>query len=134
VSKLNTYLLFDGTCAEALARYAEIFATEAEMTRVAESPMAGQFPAESGYRIIHGRLAFDGNTLMASDWMASLPYPGIHGFFLMLTCADTVEAARVFAALAEGGRIQAPLAKMPFATAYGTLTDRFGVAWQVKVD
>ena len=129
------YLLFDGTCSDALHFYERVLQGRiTSLTTVGDSPMARQFPASSAGRVIHGRVSFDGNTLMASDWMAPQPYPGIRGMRVMLAFADTQAAARTFEALAEGGTVEMPFGATPFARAYGTLTDRFGVPWQVMVD
>lgn len=130
-----TYLLFDGTCADAVRFYEQVLQGRIErLTTVGDSPMGSQFPASSAARVIHARVTFGGNTLMASDWMLAAPYPGIHGMFVMLTYANEADASRTFAALAEGGTVEAPLEKTPFARAYGSLIDRFGVPWQVMVE
>jgi uncharacterized glyoxalase superfamily protein PhnB len=48
-----------------------------------------------------------------------------------LAAADDAEAERLFAALADGGRIQLPLMATPFASRMGIVADRFGVPWMV---
>jgi len=45
--------------------------------------------------------------------------------------ADAAEAERVFAALAEGGTVEAPLAKQFWGGTFGQLVDRFGIQWMV---
>ena len=43
--QMNPYLTFAGTCAEAFDFYAEVFGGEVSFVqRVADSPMAGDFP------------------------------------------------------------------------------------------
>jgi PhnB protein len=129
------YLLFNDACADAMHFYEQVFGGHIEtLSTVGESPMAGQFPASAAHRVIHARMTFDGNTIMASDWMASHPYPGIHGMRVMLAYGDPEAAAKVFAALSVEGEVESPLQKTPFARAYGTLRDRFGVPWQVMVE
>lgn len=129
------YLLLDGACADAMRFYERTFGGKIEvLTAVGESPMAAQFPASRANRIIHARLSFDGNTIMASDWMASQPYPGVHGMRVMLTVEDPATAATIFNALSEHGNVESPLQKTPFARSYGTLVDRFGVPWQIMVE
>jgi len=126
------YLLFDGTCADAMRFYEGVFRGHVEVLQtVGESPMASQFPASNAHRVIHARVSFAGNTIMASDWMAPEPYPGIRGLRVMIVAPGVEIASRTFAALGEGGKIETPLAPTPFAQAYGTLTDRYGVPWQV---
>lgn len=129
------YLLFDGTCADALHFYERALGAHIEtLTTVGESPMAKQFPASSANRVIHASLKLGDDTIMASDWMmAPRPYPGIHGMFVMLTLQDVEKAKTLFATLSEQGEVEEPLHQTPFAYAYGTLVDRFGVSWQVMV-
>ena len=135
MQRLFAYLLFDGNCQEALQFYERLFHGRIEvLSTVGESPMAGQFPESSAKRVIHGRINIAGSTLMASDWMAEGRYPGINGARVMLTYPHLENAAQAFAALANGGHIEMPLQATPFAKAYGTLTDRFGVPWQVVVE
>ena len=56
------------------------------------------------------------------------------GFSLSLNFRDEAEAERKFAALADGGQVQMPLAKTFFSPKFGMLTDRFGVGWMVHVE
>lgn len=132
MSRLLSYVLFDGDCASAMNFYQKLFAGRIEaLTTVGESPMAAQFPPASAHRVIHASLSFDGNTLMASDWMAPEPYPGIKGTRFTLTYQRAEEANRVFTELAQAGQVQMPMQKTSWAEAFGMLVDRFGVPWQV---
>jgi len=47
--------------------------------------------------------------------------------------ADSGEAERRFAALANGGQVKMPLTKTFFSQCFGMLVDRFGVSWMVIV-
>jgi PhnB protein len=130
--QLHPYLLFDGTCTEAMRFYERTLGGTLEaMTTVGESPMAGQFPRQRHDRVLHARLAFGGNVLMASDWMAAASYPGMSGFRCMLSFPAAEQARRVFDALAEGGEVQQAMRKTPWAEAFGMVVDRYGVPWQL---
>ena len=66
--RVNPYLLFDGNCEEALGAYAKILGGKiVAMMPFAESPMADKTPAEWRKKILHARLEFGDNALMASD-------------------------------------------------------------------
>ena len=69
---------------------------------------------------------------MASDGMCT-GQARFQGFSLSITAADPAEAERLFAALAEGGQVQMPLAKTFFSPLFGMAADRFGVSWMVIV-
>ena len=55
------------------------------------------------------------------------------GFCLAITVANEAEADRVFAALADGGKVQMPLGKTFFSLRFCIVADRLGVAWTVIV-
>lgn len=132
MARLLAYMLFDGECGSAMNFYQKLFAGRIDaLTTVGESPMASQFPPASAHRVIHASLSFDGNTLMASDWLAPEPYPGIKGTRFTLAYRSVAEANRVFAELSEPGRVQMPMQKTSWAEAFGMLVDRFGVPWQI---
>jgi PhnB protein len=52
---------------------------------------------------------------------------------LSLLVSDEAEANRLFAALADGGKVEMPLAKTFFSPRFGMVADRFGVSWMVVV-
>jgi len=130
--QLDTYLTFDGNCAEAMRFYQRTLGGKLDLMTHAQSPMAAQTPPGSENRIMHARLALDGRLLMASDSMVGHPYEGMKGFSLSLIYPTVVEATRVFNALADGGKVIMPLDKTFWAKAFGMLVDRFGTPWMVN--
>ncbi|MBA1142937.1 VOC family protein [Mesorhizobium neociceri] len=52
-----------------------------------------------------------------------------NGFSVSIDCESLDEIERLFSRLAEGSRLRAPLATMPWGTRFGLLTDRYGVQW-----
>jgi PhnB protein len=130
--QLDTYLFFDGNCADAMRFYERTLGGKLHLMTHAESPMAAQTPPGSANRIMHARLELEGRLLMASDSMVGQPTGGMKGFSLSLIYATVAEAQRMFAALAEGGQVTMPIAKTFWAEAFGMLVDRFGTPWMVN--
>ena len=130
--QLDSYLFFDGNCADAMRFYERTLGGKLHLMTHGESPMAAQTPSGSANRILHARLELDGRLLMASDSMVGQPYEGMKGFSLSLIYPTVAEAQRMFAALAEGGQITMPIAKTFWAEAFGMLVDRFGTPWMVN--
>ena len=56
------------------------------------------------------------------------------GFSLSVSVKDPAEAERVFAALAENGTIQMPIAQTFWSVRFGMLTDQFGMPWMVNCE
>ena len=131
--QLNTYLVFNGNCAEAMRFYERTLGGKLDVTTHAESPMAGQVPPEMANRVMHALLMFEGGVLMASDSMAGQPYQGMHGFSIAAHYQTAEEAKRIFDTLADGGKVEMPFQKTFWAEGFGMLVDRFGTPWMVNV-
>ncbi|MBW8808308.1 MAG: VOC family protein, partial [Lysobacter sp.] len=63
---------------------------------------------------------------------AAHPYRGVVGAHVALMLSDPADAERIYAALADGGRVQMPLQETFWALSYGIVTDRFGVPWMIN--
>jgi PhnB protein len=133
MSQLDAYLFFDGTCAEAMRFYERTLNGKLQMMlKNSEAPKESQCPNGGADRILHACVELDGRRLMASDWMADQPFPGMNGFSLSLVYPTVAEARRKFGALAKDGRVNMPLQKTFWVEAFGMLVDRFGTPWMVS--
>jgi PhnB protein len=133
---LDSYLFFNGTCAEAMRFYQKTIGGQiVSMLSYAESPVPSQHgqcgSPDDPNRIMHAHLLIDGRNLMASDAPPGQPMPAPSGFALSLNYPSAGEAAKVFDALAAGGKVTVPMAKTFWIESFGMLTDKFGVAWMV---
>ena len=131
---INPYLTFNGTCAEAFERYAEIFGAQITfMQKFSDAPMGESMPAGSADRVMHARIEFENAVLMASD--AHTPGEVVYsGISVQMSIATVGEAKRVFDALAEGGEIGMPFGSTFWSAGFGSLTDRFGIPWLINCD
>lgn len=129
---LDSYLFFDGTCAEAMRFYERTLGGKLEMMMTyGQSPDPQQCPPGSQDRIMHANLIIEGRNLMASDTPAGQAGAGMSGFSLSLAYQSADEARRIFDKLSEGGKVTMPVSKTFWAEAFGMLTDRFGTPWMV---
>jgi PhnB protein len=133
MDQVETYLFFDGNCAEAMRFYERTLGGKLEMMMThAESPEAAKSPPGNADRILHASLLIDGRRLMASDSMAGQPYEGMKGFSLSLVYPTVDAAKRIFDELSRNGRVNLPLQKTFFVESFGMLVDRFGTPWMVS--
>jgi PhnB protein len=133
--KLVAYLNFDGCCRAAFEFYRECLGGEiAAMFTFGETPAAEHVPAESRDKIMHARLAVEGQELMGSDCTPQHPYRGITGCSVSLVLNDLARAERAFRALAKGGQVQMPFGETFWAAGFGMAVDRFGVPWMVNCE
>jgi len=130
---IEPYLFFDGRCEEALEFYRKALGAEVEMLmRFKENPEPAMNPPGSTEKIMHASFRIGKARVMASDGNCA-GKASFQGFSLSLSVANAAEADRYFAALAEGGQVQMPLAKTFFSPRFGMVADRFGVSWMVIV-
>jgi PhnB protein len=132
--QVQPYLFFDGRCEEALEFYRSTLGAEVTMLmRFKDSPQPhspGMVPPGAEDKVMHASFRIGDTMVMASDGRC-LGQPNFQGFSLSLTVSDVGEADRMFAALANGGQVQMPLAKTFFSSCFGMLADRFGVGWMI---
>ena len=131
--QVQPYLFFDGRCEEALEFYKSALGAEVQMLmRFKDNPEPQANPPGSGDKVMHTSFRIGDTTVMASDGRCQ-GQPSFQGFALSLTARDDAEAERRFAALAEGGQMQMPLARTFFSSRFGMVADRFGVPWMIVV-
>jgi PhnB protein len=129
---LDSYLFFNGNCAEAMRFYERTLGGKLErMMTYADSPEAEKCPPGSKDLIMHACLVLDGRMLMASDSAPGYENKGMSGFGLSLNYPTAAEARRAFDALADGGTVTMPLAETFWTDIFGMVTDRFGTPWMV---
>ena len=138
--QVQPYLFFEGRCEEAIELYRGALGAEVTaLMRYKDSPepsdpekCAGGTPPGSEDKVMHASFRVGDTEVLASDGRC-LGRPSFQGFSLSLTASDDAEAERLFAALAEGGQVQMPLAKTFFSSRFGMVADRFGVPWMIVV-
>ena len=108
---VQPYLFFDGRCEEAIEFYRSALGAEVTaLLRFKDSPDPGMCVPGAGEKVMHASFRIGETTVMASDGRCQ-GQPSFQGFSLSLTVPNEAEAERLFAALADGGQIQMPLAK-----------------------
>jgi len=101
------------------------------MMTYGDSPMPEQTSSESRDQIMHVHLAVDDMVLMGSD-APSNHFEKPQGFSVSLQFDDTVEAERIFHALAEKGMVQMPIQETFWAARFGMVVDQFGTPWMIN--
>jgi PhnB protein len=130
---LEPYLFFDGNCADAMRFYEKALDGKLEMLmKASEAPVPSEHTKDAPDGVLHACVVIDGRKLMASDWMAQEPYPGMKGVSIALDYPTVGEAKKKFEALATGGRVNMPLDKTFWVESFGMVTDKFGTNWMIS--
>lgn len=140
MASTSTYLNFDGTTEAAFTRYRAIFGTDwaSPLQRFGDLPAAPDAPPldeETRRRVLHVALPLlGGHIVHGSDVVAQFGHVlrrGNHAW-IHLEVDSRAEADRLFAALSDGGHVEAPLAVQFWGAYWGTCVDPFGVQWMVS--
>ncbi|CAN3702995.1 hypothetical protein MMX123_03032 [Microbacterium sp. MM2322] len=129
---LITYLNFRSQTREAMEFYRSVFGGQLDVASFDDFGMpVGE---GEGQLTMHARLRTDdGFVLMASDVPSEMPHTSAAGFSIALTGDDEQKLEGWFEALAVDGTVEMPLDTPPWGGRYGTLVDRFGIAWMVVI-
>lgn len=133
MTSLGPYLHFDGNAAQAFDFYADVFGGEPEILTYRSFGEGMELSEADMDKVAHVSLSLGpGLSLMASDVPGGSSLSMGDNVFVMVEPDDVEEAERVFAALAEGGRVDMAIGRVPFAERHGMCQDRFGVRWMVN--
>jgi PhnB protein len=128
----HPYVFFSGNCAEAFARYHEIFGGDvAVMTMNDLPPGVDPMPGSEPHHVMHAALNLADGVLMGSDDPSGDGGPKA-GLAVSYTTPDEAEGKRVLEGLAEGGELTMPYGPTFYAQGFGMCIDRFGVTWMVS--
>jgi PhnB protein len=131
MKELNTYLIFNGNCGEAMQFYAKCLGAELQLMKFGDMPEACPEGAPEGTkdRIMHARLTKGKTVLMASDNGPGMSFTQGNNFSISIDCESAQEVDKYFAALGDKGKIKMPVQETFWAARFGMLTDKFGINW-----
>lgn len=128
---LTPFVIFEGNCAETMAFYHSCFGGELTVTKVADTPMKNQMPADKHQKVVYARLKSGPVEFSATDWLHPTRTPKQGNTVAMyLSGGDYQELRAIFDKLAVGAdpSLLDDLRDMSFGT-YGHLADKYGVHW-----
>jgi PhnB protein len=133
--RVHAYLNFNGRAEEAIDFYCRAIGAERTgLTRFREGPDPSAVRPGIEDKVMHSQFRVGETIIMASDGRClesdSVSFSGV---ILTILEDDIGTAERHFAALSDGGRVQAPLMETFFAESFGMVDDRFGLSWMVLV-
>ncbi|ACY18577.1 VOC family protein [Haliangium ochraceum] len=127
------YLHLNGKAEEAMAFYQSALGAD-----LISSQRFGELddscPAAMKDRIMHAVMKVGEGMIMMSDGMPDAAPPAGMSVSVALSCTDAEATRKRFDALAEGGAVIAPFNKAPWGAWFGSLTDKYGIAWMFNCD
>lgn len=136
--RISPYLVFNGNGAEAVRFYERALGAEVlgvmKFGQMPSDPNQPPMPDDAKERVAHAHLRMGGTDLMLSDTFPGQPYSTGNNVNVIVMVDTPANARQVFDALQEGGQVLMPLAETHWSPAYGMLTDRFGVTFQISTE
>jgi PhnB protein len=130
-SRLNPYVMFDGTARAAMEFYEGVFGGTLTVSTFGD---AGAPEGVDPDKLMHAMLETpDGFTLMASDLPPGMPHQPGSDISVSLSGDDASALRGWWQQLSEGGTVTVPLEKQMWGDEFGACTDRFGLSWMVNI-
>ncbi|MCK9857466.1 VOC family protein [Paenibacillus sp. ATY16] len=128
--QLIPYIMLDGGAREAIAFYEQ--ALGAKVVFKTTFGEAGQEVSEQARdRVAHSVLKIGGSDLYVADTDPGVRFAQGKQVNICINIADKEQAQKYYEALKEGGQVEHPLQEVYFSPAYGMVTDKFGVTFQI---
>lgn len=135
--RLIPYLIMDGNSKEAIHFYEQaldakilFYQTFGEMPENPEFPL----PEEAKDRVSHAMIRVGESDLMFSDTSPGQPHQSGSQITICISTDDKEKATRIYEALKQDGQVNMPLQETFFSPAYGIVTDKFGVTFQINTE
>jgi predicted 3-demethylubiquinone-9 3-methyltransferase (glyoxalase superfamily) len=129
MSRITTFLMFDGNAEAAMNFYVSLFADSA----IANISRYGDDEEGPSGTVRHALFSLNGQPFMCIDSSVRQPFTFTPAISLYVTCDTEAQLDALFEGLSQGGQILMPLAAYPFSRKYAWLNDRFGVSWQLSL-
>ena len=128
MAKMIPYLVFPGTCKEAIEFYAAVIkGSTISMTNYGKAPI--DVPPEHENRIFDSELKAGNIHFKASDDLPNYEVQAGNNISLFVSFSDPKERENVFAELAKEGKVLFPLDDN-----FGMVKDKFGIQWMLVND
>lgn len=141
MTRIYTYLNFAGQAEDAFTFYKSVFGTEFDgsISRFGDAPPAEGMPELSDadkQLVLNVQLPIGGGyQLMGSDVPSAMGGQSLNkgnNFYIGIQTDTREEADTLFAALAEGGKVEMALADMFWGDYFGSFADKFGIQWMIN--
>ncbi|GGC78843.1 VOC family protein [Thalassobacillus devorans] len=137
ITGVNPYIVTNGNGQEAVKFYQE--ALEAELLGIQtfdDMPDNPDYPLppEAKDRVLHAHLKVGSNDIMLSDTFPGQPHELGNQVTVVVSVSDTHHAHTIFEKLQEGGKVDMNLQETFWSPAYGQVTDKFGISWQISTN
>lgn len=134
---LIPYIITNGNGKEAVKFYQEALGAElSNFQTYGDLPDSPDFkvPEEMKDLVLHAQLRIENSELMISDNSPGEPFEVGSNLTIAIVLNDKAKAEKIYERLQADGEAIMPLQSTDWSEAYGQVTDKFGVKWQISVE
>lgn len=135
--RLIPYVAMNGNAKEAIEFYQKALDAQVLYSQsFGEMPENPEFPIpeEAKDRISHATIKVGETELMLSDTFPGQPHNSGNQVTICISTNDADKARQMYDALQQDGQVGMPLQETFFSPAYGSVTDKFGVGFQIYTE
>ncbi|WP_066188846.1 VOC family protein [Gracilibacillus timonensis] len=130
--QLTPYFMMEGNAKEAIYFYEKTLgATIISIQTYGE--VMPSCPSAIKEHVANAMLKVGDTNLLFSD-TPGFPIQKGNQIMISLSTNDIDESKRIFKALEQDGKVNQPLEETPFSPAFGNVTDKFGVTFQIVTE
>ena len=131
--RVMTQLAFNGQCREAFELYENVLGGKISIMNTfggSDTKLPPGSTASAPEQIRFAELQIGDYAILGND-VPEPEYRPMQGFNIALHLTTAAEARRIFDAFSHGGQIVTPLSDVAWSSAFGIVTDRFGIPWLI---
>lgn len=132
--ELTPFIMLNGNAKEAVAFYEKALGAEVLFKQTfGEAPDIDANPIPKGAEnlLAHSVLNVGDSVLFVTDFAPDHPNRSGNQVNICITTRDASQSKQLYESLLEGGQTDIPLQETHFSPAYGMVTDKFGVTFQI---
>jgi len=138
--KVSPYLVFNGTCIEAIELYEKAFNTNADFCKYKDAPPNDDLTLQTGLQtgceefIMHATLPIGSERIYLCDTTPDSPAAFSNGVAVCVELDTVEEMKSVFEVLSEGAKIFYDLGETFWSKYYAEFEDKFGIKWSIMIE
>ncbi|MCM3716072.1 VOC family protein [Halalkalibacter oceani] len=130
---ITPYLMMNGNAKEAIQFYEQTLGAEV-LTIITYRDMPDSPSEDLKELIAHAKIKIEEAALMFSDTPGPSSITSGNQVTICISTNDVEKSKRFFEALTDGGRVKMPFQETSFSPGYGSVTDKFGVTFQIDTE
>lgn len=134
LKSMEVYLVTKGRGLEAIEFYQAALGASVEQVNMFKD-FVPDCPKEWENYVMNAQLYVNGQRFMISDNHPEMPYTVGDNMTVALITDDATTAQELYSKLSvDASAITMELQAVPWSPAYGSLTDKFGISWQINAE